>query len=882
MYCELLPILDKVFVVLNANRRLCHHLHQEFNRYQHSRTKKIFWHTPKILPLNSWLADSWKQHEKCYGTLLSDFQEHCCWETIIRNSKNTSFFLSTNATAAMAKEAWSTLTLWNTQPDQLDCVNEEVSMFVEWAREFQQKKEQNQWLCHSELPTTISQLITNYSLTLPSHILLAGFDEFSPAVDQLIHEIQAQTKVTRHSLDRQALKLQQIRLADEDDEILTMARWAKKQRKKNPNQRIGCVVPNLTQQRKSINRIFTNVFAPTKNLPGTITKEVGFDISAGQALNTFPIIQCALNALTSNPGFIAFKELSQLLRSVYINTATDDACLAAKLENKIRNLNQLHIDATKIEEHLAELAHTFPSGTFPARWKAFIEAHSQSSPHSPSEWSSIFINELGQLGWPGQRQLTSFEYQVVNRFEKVFEEFAETEVFTPTVSRKQALYTLQQLLRQTIFQPENNEENIQILGVLEAAGIEFDALWVMGLNNENWPPPAKPNPFIPIHLQRQKRMPHASANRELEYTQDLQRRLFSSAAEIIVSSPIQEKDKQLSPSRLIQHIPMITLDELNLPPYETLVEIIFATKQTEIINDNVGPKLERDETFRGGAWILQQQALCPFRAFAAGRLKAEALPEPQLGLTASERGTLVHEALEQIWNALKTQDYLKSCSQAYLKKLIEKIVFRVTHNYPSKKIEFLKIEKKRITTLLMEWLDFEKERPHFEVSQRESVRFIKLGELSLQLKIDRIDTLADGSKLIIDYKTGIHNNIYDWFGDPPKNIQLPLYCVYGIRDAFGLAYAQVRSGNMVFKGLINYDETSNKSFSSVLPIAKFTKIQGDMDWETTLTHWKQSLHTLGASFYKGNASVDPIDHESACLYCDLQPLCRIGSQDGNT
>ena len=48
-------------------------------------------------------------------------------------------------------------------------------------------------------------------------------------------------------------------------------------------------------------------------------------------------------------------------------------------------------------------------------------------------------------------------------------------------------------------------------------GLRFDHLWVMGLHHEAWPQSANPNPFLPIALQREHKLPHSSADRELEF-----------------------------------------------------------------------------------------------------------------------------------------------------------------------------------------------------------------------------------------------------------------------------------------------------------------------------------------------------------------------------
>ena len=56
----------------------------------------------------------------------------------------------------------------------------------------------------------------------------------------------------------------------------------------------------------------------------------------------------------------------------------------------------------------------------------------------------------------------------------------------------EAFAFLQRLCATTLFQPESPDAPIQILGVLESAGLRFDCLWVSGLTDEAWPMQARP------------------------------------------------------------------------------------------------------------------------------------------------------------------------------------------------------------------------------------------------------------------------------------------------------------------------------------------------------------------------------------------------------
>ena len=68
-----------------------------------------------------------------------------------------------------------------------------------------------------------------------------------------------------------------------------------------------------------------------------------------------------------------------------------------------------------------------------------------------------------------------------------------------------------------MFQPEGTDAPIQLLGVLEGAGLDFDALWVAGLSADRWPPAPAPNPLLPLHWQRERNVPRSSAENELAH-----------------------------------------------------------------------------------------------------------------------------------------------------------------------------------------------------------------------------------------------------------------------------------------------------------------------------------------------------------------------------
>ena len=72
--------------------------------------------------------------------------------------------------------------------------------------------------------------------------------------------------------------------------------------------------------------------------------------------------------------------------------------------------------------------------------------------------------------------------------------------------------------------------------------------------------------------------------------------------------------------------------------------------------------------------------------------------------------------------------------------------------------EFWQIETERTQQLLAEWLNKEKERPPFTIIEKESWQTTQFAGLSFHLRADRVDQLADGSLMILDYKTNRQYN----------------------------------------------------------------------------------------------------------------------------
>ena len=84
-------------------------------------------------------------------------------------------------------------------------------------------------------------------------------------------------------------------------------------------------------------------------------------------------------------------------------------------------------------------------------------------------------------------------------------------------------------------------------------------------------------------------------------------------------------------------------------------------------------------------------------------------------------------------------------------------------------------ETEQLQLVLTSLLHEEQRRAPFRVRAVEQRATVTLGPLTLNIRIDRVDELADGTIAIIDYKTGERATSADWFGARLRDAQVPLY-----------------------------------------------------------------------------------------------------------
>jgi probable DNA repair protein len=883
--------------LLTAGQRLAQHLQGEYDARMVAQGVTV-WPSPDILTWKAWIERLWEQSLGLVSTdsavsgrsLLSPAQELKLWEGIIRRSPWNNALLQVYATARLAREAW--LLSWAWRLPQVHAMNEDARAFGEWAQEFDTLCRRRAWQDRARLPDEIAAAFESGDLPAPASLWLAGFDELTPQQQHLFQILDGRgTSATHLESAAPLARAQRLACQSAEEEISLAARWARRQLESGPTGRLGIVVPDLAAQRAAVLRIFDDVLMPAAVLPAAHAPVRAYNLSLGRALSEYPVIHTALQVLEFGTGELGYEQAGSLLRAPFLAGAETELSRRALLDVRLRRLGETRVTIRLLRRLAQELdadqvarAHAAPLLAQSLKvWHDAVQALPRRQ--LPSAWAESFARLLQLSGWPGERPLDSEEYQTVEAWRDLYSTLSSLDAVVGETDYREALTTLRRLAAERVFEPQTPAVPIQILGTLEAAGLSFDALWVMGLHDGIWPASPRPNPFLPLELQRARGLPHASAERELGFARLLTQRLLAAAPQVIVSYPLRNGNEDLRPSPLIVALPPIDLASLALPDGVSLAQAIHAAQQIEELDDSRAPALAAGVYVPRGTSVFRDQAACPFRAFAHVRLAARALDEPEPGLDALARGSLLHEVMHAVWQELKSQANLTGHTDESLHELVRATVRHALHTAAEKRRatfteRFLALEEWRLTALVRAWLAVEKQRAPFTVVMTEQKDRPSFGGIAIDSVVDRVDTLEDGERVFIDYKTG-NAELRQWFGDRPDEPQLPLYSAASDVPVAAVLFARLRTKALDFTGVARRAGIVPEvpAFSATREAAALATAQ---PWEALFAQWRRVLEALGESFRLGDAHVDPKDGPRTCEYCDLKSLCRIHERTANT
>ncbi len=830
--------------VVTPNKRLSQALMAEFDEFQIKKNLTV-WEAPDILPFGAFVERLWE--DALYSDLgeklpllLTPAQEQHLWEQTLAKSG----LLIVPQAAAQCREAWRLSHEWRVRAGT---ATEDALAFSQWSSIYKKRTEGE--VDAARLPDLMAQHLDK--LKKPVLVVAYGFDVMPPQTAEFLQRFESATCMPE-PVDGECLRSS---YPSAKHEIEAAAKWARARLEEGKG-RIAVVVPDLQKRRSEVVRVFSRVMQPGYNvLPAQAGTPLPmpFNVSLGKPLHSYPLVGAALNLIELAFRSVDFTVASHLIRSPFLSHAAVELSRRATLDARLRKDFEETVSLAKL------IAAAQPAPLLRKLLEKMFEI-TRTRPESPAEWARQFSALLEAAGFPGERVLDSEEFQTRAKWHEALGELAKRERISQRFSFDEALAFLKRHCTDTLFQPESPDAPIQILGVLESAGLRFDCLWVSGLTDEAWPLDARPNPFLPIAAQKAAGIPQASAETAAAYDRSITEGWKRAAREVVFSWPLKEEDRDFAPSPLITDVEMVVPAKagtpFGIPDYPRYRDLLFASRKLESFEDAKAPPVPPGKV-RGGTRVLADQAACPFRAFAKWRLGTEELEEPEAGLDARDRGTLVHALMREIWARLRGSAALKENLAPVITQAAAAAVKEM-----GLEGRYAELERERLAKLAREWLEVESRREPFEVVATEEKRAVEVAGLRFESRIDRMDRTADGGHVLIDYKTSKILNTRQWEGPRPDDPQLPLYAVAAPEHLAAVTFAKLVPGDMRFIG--------HSRTNGLLP-----KVKGHENWQQLLAAWKRDAEALGAAFAAGEAQVDPKNDLKTCRRCDLQTLCRV-------
>ncbi len=828
---------------------------------------------PDIVPLSGWLrraADQLSFVPDCglASHTLDAFGAQWLWKQVIAEAESERALLDVAQAARLAAEADRLIDDWHIQPAQ-GTETSDYQHFLDWRERYRKQLAQLDMEDANLAYGRIVQAVRDGMLQAPAGtIVLAGFNEFSPRLSDMLLALQEQgVRLAVLSAPVQmADTVQRVVAPGPDDEWRLAVQWAADQLQMHPQGRYAIVAARLE----------ADVVLAHRCLRSGLLDEQGqvlpYNVAVARAMNEWPLVAAALAWLRVLAGFTirnscAPADLGPALLAGACAGAGREASGRAAIDAFWRRRAVMSVSATSFAELLAQHA--------PELATAWHDSHAlmsgQSGPATVDVWVRRFRQGLQILGYPGQAVLDSHAFQQLEAFDGLMDSLARQARVMGNVSMTTAVSLLQRLARETPFQPQRDPAaRLDVLGLLESEGGRWDGVWVLGLTDEVLPAPPRPNPFIPLAALRQARAPRATPERELHWARTLYQSLLASAPQVWLSHAEYEGERELRPSPCIADIEASPRELRAREPRPITLECV---------RDEQGPPVQAGALTRGGIAVIDTQARNPLWAFAKYRLGASELPDYAQLSDQNARGLLLHRAIELVWRMLADQQALFDLQangglQSLLEPSVQQAADECLQDYAP---AVRRMETERTTGVLQKWLLLELTREPFRVRDVEQTYAWSHGALQLSLRLDRIDELADGRLAVIDYKSGGGrlDPKSDWMRERPVGLQLPFYASVLAQDdarVAALVLARLHAREVQVKGLADADY----GFEGLAGLSDWPAFAA-YSWDQLMQQWRDVICLMADEYAAGVARNHSLRKDDI-QYCDVLPLLRLNEE----
>lgn len=745
--------------------------------------------------------------------------------------------------------------------------NPEYEAFCLWRKHYHAHLKQiNAW----DIPRQAEEILASFDKEIhhfPRYCILMGFYSLSAYQQRLLAQLTKHgVKIfhfTHHLVQASSLDL--YRAEDTKHELYSALQWAKQIQSQHPDWKVAIAMPQLQEHATLVQRYLNHIFAGQKP---------HWHLAVGRSLSEWVLIRSVLAWLSllleCRRKFIDIQRIGNALLKAEFAFSLDEQERLALWDRKLREENRRFLTSREFLEGLEQVV--------PEK-RAIFEYYLTkwgSKVCGCADWAQLYRETLVAFGFPGASPLSSTQYQLCHAFEQVLKKFAQLDEMLPVLKADQAWSLFVQQLQQTSFQVQRTSEvTLDIVGLYEIEGGEWDAVWVLGLTDNVLPQMPNPNPYLPIQSQRRVNVVHASPESEMQWASQIFAAILRTAPRIILSYPSFKGEEVLRYSSFLKPY-LSQVQDLPLRSFEVKDALVLET-----IQDSQG--LPKQGIMRGGYSTLEKQSKNPLWAYASARLQLSQLANyPEHELNIQVRGNFLHKAMEIFYSRCRTQQDLQLDSkvQAELDVALQEAASLSLRDVHSVTLKQLTINRAR--DILNTVIEFERDkREPFSIYSLEQRYAYESEGVHFTFRVDRIDQTATGDLIFIDYKSGrlkLFGKYYNNWVERSRlaDLQLPLYAaLLGVTSpdkVAGVTFASLARGRTVYEGLWQSQQYSLQKEVSILGIDK---------WRLLTQQWQEKLSILFREIAQGEASNRYLSHEDMA-YCDVMPFLRLHHiEEGN-
>jgi ATP-dependent helicase/nuclease subunit B len=897
---ELEIICAEDTLTLTPNKRTCSNLTDRAVQFKMQEKKAC--KVPKIFDLDRWVRDRFSDLRMANimpfsrSAIISEgayagywIKEFCFDKTVCESLNVTDYLPSMMKADKIASR-------WKFGCDYI-CDTPLSSRYMYWRKNVYQQLKQSGFVTINQAIEMVIDAIYAGKLHVPKNVAIYSFDEIPPLYQDLFTAISEKAEFLRIEIqhDKKAL-WQKVQTQNKGEQYETVARWAYEFQMDNPAKRIAIVVPDMEANKNRIIRALDDLFKPQWSLDLQSYK-LAYDVSLGDKLTSLSFINDALFTLSINQASENTESIARLFRIPSIKHFNIERFARLRYANKIVTSGTLEAPLSTIYMH--------QECPLQIRKRlANFEDILTSAPveQLPSEWSRTFSEALDSLGWLRDAGSSEKISNGIDGLNECFDKLAGLDLHVGMIGRNVAHNILASYCEYHTVNASVGDTPISILGTLEAAGLEYDAFWVVDCNADVFPSMVSLNDCLPLKLQADLEAPHSSVQREFDYTNRLFDRYKSSCSNLYTSFVLEnEKSVKMKPAYVLDSIEEIpSISSLICEDVTTRKELHYqrfsVVRTTDLEPAPVKLTGDNQKVIKGGTSVIDSIQHCSMGAYIKHELGFKQISSnSSIGYTAVERGDVLHEALEYFWGSviklteargnLTDHETLISLTDQEMELLVDEGIetgfFWVARDDVPPMLKGS--EKQLLKRTLIEWLETEKERAPFNVVAIEMTKTIQLGDYSVKVRLDRVDDVILGNSNIaiaIDYKSG-ENDINQAMASKFKS-QLPLASLPSTstnmtgktRPVFtgeigAVGYANVRLNGSALSGIGRDDSLLDFGVSDANNHRSRSAPKG---WTELQTHWKEKMVDSIKNYAEGRLTYTP--SKKACEFCPNKNFCE--------